>query len=77
MRGFKVKKIFLALLSYLKDWKNILSHSLVGIGLVAIAAFSPVSWYHRIAILIGVIGLNTMRMMISKRLKEQKNGNEE
>ena len=67
-----MKKIFTALLAYLKDWKNILSHSLVGIGLVAIAAFSPVSWYHRIAILIGVIGLNTMRMMISKKLKEQK-----
>ncbi|KYC44734.1 MAG: hypothetical protein AMQ74_01939 [Candidatus Methanofastidiosum methylothiophilum] len=47
---------------YLTDWKNILTHSLVGIGIVILGFFSPIHPHARITLVGSVICLNTIRM---------------
>jgi hypothetical protein len=53
--------------SYLKDWKNILSHSIIGISILLIALFLPVKPIYRIIILILVVVFNVTRMKLAKR----------
>ncbi len=65
-----MKKILAAVTAYLRDWKNLLVHTLVGLGILALAAFLPVPWYHRVAILLGVVALNTGRMILVKVLRK-------
>ena len=53
--------------TYLKDWKNLLSHALIGVAILAVAFFIPVKPVYRIAILIAVVAFNLIRMNHSKR----------
>ena len=46
-------KIFNALKIYLTDWKNLLTHGLVGVVLLCIALFAPVHWTYRVLFLIA------------------------
>ncbi len=48
--------------SYLSDWKNLLMHSIVGILIVIIALFAPISPYLRLGFVILVVGFNVLRM---------------
>jgi hypothetical protein len=57
-----VKKVFPTLVNYVKDWKNLLSHAIVGLGLLAVALFLPVAWYYRISIFVAIVVLNALRM---------------
>ncbi len=57
-----MKNILKAVAIYLKDWKNLLVHSLVGFGILGIAIFLPVTPLLRIAFLVMVIVLNVIRM---------------
>lgn len=57
-----MKKVFTSLWAYLKDWKNLLVHSLVGIGLLLLAIYLPVQIYLKIGIFILVIIFNVFRM---------------
>lgn len=52
---------------YLKDWKNLLAHSIIGVSILLIALYLPVKPVYRIGILVLVIMFNTARMKIAKR----------
>jgi uncharacterized protein involved in cysteine biosynthesis len=51
-----MKKVFEAVLNYLKDWKNLLSHAILPI--------------YRIGILVLIIALNVFRMRLSGKKVE-------
>lgn len=61
-----------AIAAYLKDWKNLLTHSLIGVGLVALAAFLPVHPVFRILILIAVVAFNIARGRRDKARKARR-----
>lgn len=54
--------VFKGFHSYITDWKNLLTHSLVGVAILLIALFAPVSPYLRIAFVVAVIVFNVIRM---------------
>ncbi len=54
---------------YLKDWKNLLAHAVVGILILAVGLYLPVKPVYRILLMIVIIVLNTFRM---KRKKVKK-----
>lgn len=58
------------ILMYLKDWKNLLAHSIVGVLILVVALFLPVEPIFRIIILVIVIVVNTVRMARKKKEKE-------
>jgi len=58
-----------AIIKYLKDWKNILAHSIIGIAILLTALYLPIEWYYRVGILIIVIIFNLYRMK-SEKTKE-------
>lgn len=55
-------RIIRGLKLYLTDWKNLLTHSLVGAIILVIALFAPVSPYIRLAFVGLVIAFNVIRM---------------
>jgi hypothetical protein len=55
-------RILTGIKAYLTDWKNLLMHSIVGILIVIIALFAPISPYLRLGFVIVVIGFNVIRM---------------
>jgi hypothetical protein len=57
-----IMRILAGIKTYLTDWKNLLVHSIVGILIVIIALFAPISPYLRIGFVIIVIGFNVLRM---------------
>ena len=64
-------KIVDALKTYLTDWKNLLTHGIVGVILLYCLLFAPVAWYWRVILLILVIAFNILRMRYSKNKKEE------
>lgn len=64
-------EILNAIWNYLKDWKNLLTHSLVGVGILLIAFFIPVSPIYRVLFLVVVIAFNLIRMNHSKRFLQK------
>lgn len=69
-----LKKIGLAILDYLKDWKNLLFHALTGVAILLVAFYLPVSIYIRMGILVLVILFNVFRKKwsIKNKNKESK-----
>lgn len=63
-------KVLKFILLYLKDWRNWLSHSIVGILILLVAFYLPVNMYWRILFLIIVISINILRMQHSKKNKK-------
>lgn len=63
-------KIISGLKTYLTDWKNLLTHGIVGVILLYCLLFAPIQWYWRVIILIGVIAFNIARMKYSKKKNE-------
>lgn len=61
-----------ALVAYLKDWKNLLTHGLIGVGLVVLAVFLPVHPLIRIGILIAVVAFNIVRGKLAKSRKARR-----
>lgn len=57
-----VNRIVKGLKTYLTDWKNLLTHSIVGVAILLIALFAPVSPYIRIAFVGVVVVFNVIRM---------------
>jgi hypothetical protein len=57
-----MKWILKGVKTYLSDWKNLLMHSIVGILIVIIALFAPISPYLRLGCVILVVGFNVLRM---------------
>ena len=62
-------KIIDALKVYLTDWKNLLTHGIVGVFLLYCLLFAPVVWYWRIILFLVVIVFNIVRMKYSKNKK--------
>ena len=66
-----IKNILTAILNYLKDWKNLLAHTIVGLLILAIGLALPVAPIYRIIILVIVILLNVARMKYSEKRAEE------
>lgn len=62
-----MKKILKAIWNYLKDWKNLLAHSLVGVLILVVAIYLPVTLGYRIAVLVLIVALNILRMRWAKK----------
>ncbi len=60
-------KIIKAILGYLKDWRNLLTHALIGVVILLVALLIPVAPIYRILILCLVVGFNLIRMNHAKR----------
>jgi hypothetical protein len=71
-QGDTMKKLLSAIWSYLKDWKNLLAHSIIGILILVIALFLPVKPIYRLVVLVAVVLLNTLRMKLDKKAKAAK-----
>lgn len=65
-----MNKLARGILNYLKDWKNLLAHALIGVGILLVAFFLPVKPLYRVLILVAVVILNVTRMRLEKRKKE-------
>lgn len=64
-----MKKIGKYLWIYLKDWKNLLAHTLVGLLILSVAFFMPVEPIYRVGLLFVIIAFNILRMRIAKKKK--------
>ena len=62
-----MKNAFNPVMNYLKDWKNLLTHAVVGILILAVDLFLPVPPIYHIGILLLVITLNIFRMRMSEK----------
>ncbi len=62
-------KILKHIWNYLKDWKNILSHSLIGIAILLLALYLPVQPIYKISALILIVAFNIIRMRRAKKNK--------
>lgn len=60
-------KFLKAIWNYLKDWKNLLAHSLIEVGIVVVALVIPIAPIYRVVFLVLVVGFNIIRMNHSKR----------
>jgi len=69
----KVKKTLAFIWAYLKDWKNLLAHTVVGLVILSVGLFLPVKPIYRIILLVVIITLNTIRMKRSEKKAELKN----
>ena len=67
---WKLKKVLEAIWNYLKDWKNLLPHAIVGILILVVGLALPILPVYRIGILLLVVALNILRMRLSEK-KEQ------
>lgn len=65
-----MKKLYLALWSYVKDWKNLLAHAIVGIVLLLVALFLPVRPIFRVFVLIAVVAANLIRTKAEKKKRQ-------
>jgi hypothetical protein len=57
-----MNRVIQGLKTYLTDWRNLLTHTLVGVAILLIALFAPVSPYIRLAFVAVVIAFNVIRM---------------
>jgi uncharacterized membrane protein HdeD (DUF308 family) len=58
--------------AYLKDWKNLLTHTITGVLILLAAFYLPVKPVYRIIILILVVGFNVVRMKMAKKKNKSK-----
>ena len=63
-----------AIWEYLKDWKNLLTHTIIGVGILLVALVMPVEPIYRILFLVLVVGFNIIRM---RREKQRESGEEQ
>jgi hypothetical protein len=62
-----MKKVFEAVWNYLKDWKNLLSHAIVGVFILVVGLLLPILPVYRIGILLLIVALNIFRMRLSEK----------
>jgi hypothetical protein len=67
---WKLEKGLKAIWNYLKNWKNLFSHAIVGILILVVGLALPILPVYRIGILLLVVALNIFRMRLSEK-KEQ------
>ncbi len=66
-----MKRVFEAIWAYLKDWRNLLSHALVGFAILAVGLFLPVQPMYRVLILLLIVGFNLIRMKLTEKKEEE------
>lgn len=66
-------KILNAVWCYLKDWKNLLTHGMIGILILLAALVIPVAPIYRACILVIVVLFNVIRMKHSKKSTHNSN----
>ncbi len=66
-----MKKVFAAIWTYLKDWRNLLSHALVGFAILAVGLFLPIQPVYRILILLLIVGFNLVRMKLAEKKDDE------
>ena len=66
-----MKKVFEAVWNYLKDWKNLLSHTIVGVLILVVGLSLPILPVYRIGILLLIVTLNIFRMRLSERKSQR------
>jgi hypothetical protein len=57
-----MNRIFRGMKTYLIDWKNLLTHSLMGIVLSWFTLFAPITPYLRMGVIGAVVAFNIIRM---------------
>jgi hypothetical protein len=62
--------------NYLKDWKNLLTHSLIGVGILLVAYYLPVRPMYRILFFVAVVIFNIVRMRFEKKKELATEGSE-
>ncbi len=67
MPATMLNKTLTTIWKYLKDWKNLLAHTIVGLLILAIGLVLPVAPIYRVILLVIVILLNTVRMKWSEK----------
>lgn len=65
-------KILKAVWNYLRDWKNLLTHGLIGIAILLVAMIIPVAPIFRLLILAVAVGFNLIRMDHTKKFLNSK-----
>lgn len=65
-----MRKIINGLKEYLTDWKNLLAHAIIGVGILAVAIFLPVKPVYRVGILVVIVVINILRMRWEKANKK-------
>ena len=65
-----MKRVLEAIWTYLKDWRNLLSHALVGFAILGVGLFLPVQPMYRVLILILIVGFNLIRMKLTEKKEE-------
>ena len=56
-----MKNFFLNIWKYLKDWKNLLGHTLLGIAIIVVSAILPIPWWARVIVLVVLVVFNIFR----------------
>ncbi|MBI4975999.1 MAG: hypothetical protein HZC28_00860 [Spirochaetes bacterium] len=65
-----VKTILRGIIGYLKDWKNLAMHAMIGVGILLVAIFLPVAWYIRVLLLVLIVTFNILRMRHEREQKQ-------
>jgi hypothetical protein len=73
----KIPAFLRGLAAYLSDWKNLLSHALVGIALVAVPLILPLPPAGRIGVFAAIVCLNLLRTRWDKKRKLRKAAHED
>jgi len=66
-------KILKYIWTYLKDWKNWLTHSIIGVLILLVAFYLPVEPIFRVIILALVVSFNILRMRLEKAKRSRDN----
>jgi hypothetical protein len=61
-----LKKIAKSLKCYLTDWRNLLTHSIVGIVLAVLAVWAPIPLHGKISMISIIVLFNLVRMKRNK-----------
>ena len=56
-----MNKFFLNIWKYLKDWKNLLGHTLLGIAIIVVSAILPIPWWAKMIVLVVLVVFNIFR----------------
>ena len=69
-----LSRIWSGLKAYLTDWRNLLGHALLGVVLVVVAVWAPITLWVKLVIIAVLITFNVLRMRIKNQKKSAKEG---
>lgn len=57
-----IKKGLSGLIKYLSNWKNLLSHALLGVFFLLVAIYTPVNIFIKLGVIASIVTFNIWRM---------------